>query len=118
MSRRQFSRFSGRRAARYLAGNPLWPLEELHNVRNPPFIADPEFAPFDIDTLGSQVRRLAASPNDPGQFRWSKHLCLHGIPIPHLVAGLPWRFAQETRGPVIPETEFVPLDLSRIKLRG
>ena len=36
----------------WLAGNPLWPLEELHDLRNPRFVADPEFTPFDIDALG------------------------------------------------------------------
>jgi hypothetical protein len=33
------------------------------------------------------------------------------FPIPPLVAGLPWRFAQHPQGPVVPEAEFAPLDL-------
>jgi hypothetical protein len=35
-----------------VSGNPLWPLEELRNLRNPPFVADPEFAPVVIGALG------------------------------------------------------------------
>ena len=48
MLQREFIRVrSDPRRRRYLA-NPLWPLEELHDLRNPPFVADPEFTPFDI----------------------------------------------------------------------
>ena len=39
------------RRPRYLA-NPLWPLEELRDLRDPLSIADPEFAPLNIEALG------------------------------------------------------------------
>jgi hypothetical protein len=39
-----------------VSGNPLWPLEELRNLRNPPFVADPEFTPFAIDALGREAK--------------------------------------------------------------
>jgi len=103
---------SRRRVGGYMAGNPLWPLEELRNVCNPPFVADPEFVPCDIDTLDR--RKAPASPNDPVQLRPSKHLCQHGVPLPHLVAGLPWRFAGDAKRPIVPETDFVPLDLYKL----
>jgi hypothetical protein len=79
-----------------------------------PFVADPEFVPCDMDALDR--RKAPASPNDPVQLRLSKHLCQHGIRLPHLVAGLPWRFARDTERPIVPETDFVPLDL--ISLQG
>jgi hypothetical protein len=103
-----------RRVSRSMSGNPLWPLEELRNVRKPPFVADPEFAPFNTDALLSDHRHVPAPPNNSEQRRPSKHLCQHGIPIPHLVAGLPWRYAQDTGGPVVPERDFVPLDLCKL----
>jgi hypothetical protein len=101
-----------RRVGRYMAGNTLWPLEELRNVRNPPFVADPEFIPCGIHALDR--RKAPASANDPVQLRPSKHLCQHGIPLPHLVAGLPWLFAGDTERPIVPETDFVPLDLYKL----
>jgi len=54
MSQREFIRVrsDSRRRGRYLVGNPLWPLEALRELRNPPFVADAEFTPFDIDALG------------------------------------------------------------------
>jgi hypothetical protein len=79
-----------------------------------PFVADPELVPCDIDALDR--RKAPASPNDPVQLRLSKHLCQHGIRLPHLVAGLPWRFARDTERPIVPEMDFVPLDL--ILLQG
>jgi hypothetical protein len=33
------------------------------------------------------------------------------FPIPPLVTGLPWRFTQDAKNPVVPEAEFVPLEL-------
>jgi hypothetical protein len=46
----------GRDASRRLA--PLdAPLKVLHDLNNPPFVADPEFAPFDIDALRSESAR-------------------------------------------------------------
>ena len=97
---------------RYMAGNLLWPLEELSNVRNPGFVADPEFVPYDIDALDR--RKAPASPNDAVQLRAAKYLCQHGIRLPHLLTGLPWRFAGDTERPIVPETDFVPLDLNKL----
>jgi hypothetical protein len=119
MSLRKFTRVRSdpRRQSR-LAGNPLWPLEELHDLRNPPFVADPEFTPFDIDAFGCDPKSTPASPSDPTQVRPSKHRRLYTVrrefPIPRLVAGPPWRFAQHIERPVVPEAEFAPLDLSYI----
>jgi hypothetical protein len=49
--------------------NPLWPLEELRDLGDPPFVADPEFTRFDIDALRSQDRRVSAPTlaRRPGQ---------------------------------------------------
>ena len=102
-------RSSPRRLGGYIAGNPLWPLEELGNVRNPLFVADPEFLPCDIDALDRQ--KTPVLPDDAVQLRLSKHVCQHGVPLPHLVLGLPWRFTGDTERPIVPETDFVPLDL-------
>ena len=107
----------GRDASRRLA--PLdAPFKVLHELRNPPFVADPEFTPFDVDALGCDPKNALASPSDPAQVPPSEHGCSHTIrrklPIPQLVAGLPWRFAQHIRRPVVPEAEFAPLDLSYI----
>jgi hypothetical protein len=119
MLQRKFIRVRSdqRRLGRYLVGNPLWPLEELHDLRNPPFVADPEFTPFDIDAFGCDAQSAPASPSDRTQVRPSKHRRLYTFrrefPIPRLVAGLPWRFAQHIKRPVVPEVEFAPLDLPR-----
>jgi hypothetical protein len=101
-----------RRLGRYIAGNPLWPLEELRNVRNPRLVADPEFLPCDIDAVDR--RKAPASPNDAVHLRPSKHVCQRGIPLPHLVVGLPWRFTGDTERPIVAETDFVPLDLHKL----
>ncbi len=120
MSQRKIIRVRNdtRRRRRYLPSNPLWPLEELYDLRNPPFVADPEFTPFDVDALGCDPKNALASPSEPAQVPPSEHGCSHTIrrklPIPQLVAGLPWRFAQHIRRPVVPEAEFAPLDLSYI----
>jgi hypothetical protein len=71
-------RSDARRRDCYLAGNPLWPLEELYDLRNPPFIGDPEFTPFDIHVLGCGPKSAPASPSDPTQVRPSKHRNLYG----------------------------------------
>lgn len=90
------------------AANPLWTLEELRNLRNPPFVADPEFTPFDIDALGCHPKSASALPSDrPYSVR-------REYPIPPLVGGLPWRYAEYIKRPVVAETEFTPLDLSCI----
>jgi hypothetical protein len=97
---------------RYVA-NPLWPLEELRDLSDPPFVADPEFTRFDIDALRSQERRVSA----PTLARRSGQLRSYAreFPIPPLVSGLPWRCAQPIRLPVVPDTEFAPLKLSYIR---
>ena len=82
--------------------NPLWPLEELRDLGDPPFVADPEFTPFDIDALRPHDGSAFASPSKT-QF-----------PIPRLVSGLPWRFAESILSPIVPDGEFAPLDLSYI----
>ena len=89
------------RRRRYLAANPLWTLEELRNLRIPPFVADPEFTPFEIDALGCDPQSVPA-------------LLSREFPIPPLVGGLPWRYAENIKRPVVPEAEFAPLDLSCI----
>src|ERR1700685_2499200 len=113
MLQRKFVRVrSDPRRRRYLA-NPLWPLEELHDLRNPPFVADPEFTPFDIYALGCDPKSALALPSDPTQVRAPKQrllYCRREFPIPRLVAGLPWRFAQHIERPVVPEAEFAALD--------
>jgi hypothetical protein len=90
MSQRKFVRARrGPRRRRYLAANPLWTLEELRNLRNPPFVTDPEFTPFDIDALGADPQSVPALLSEPTQVRPSKHRRLHTVgrefPIPPLV---------------------------------
>jgi hypothetical protein len=119
MSQRKFIRVrsaSGRR--RYLVGNPLWPLQELRDLHSPPFVADPEFTPFDIKALGCVSQIGPASPSDTTQVRPPRHLCLYPsqrkFPIPRLVAGLPWRWVGDVGRPIVPEAEYARLDLSYI----
>ena len=38
------------------------PFKVLHDLRNPPFVADPEFAPFDVGTLVRDPKSAPASP--------------------------------------------------------
>jgi hypothetical protein len=120
MLRRKFIRARSypRRLGRCQAGNPLWPLEELHDLHKPPFVAEPEFTPFDIDALTCNPQSGPALPGDRVQVRPPKHrrscIVRREFPIPQLVAGLPWRFAQHIQRPVVPEAEFAPLDLPYI----
>jgi hypothetical protein len=88
-----------------LAANPLWTLEELYNLRNPPFVADPEFTPLQIDALGCDPKSGAALPGDPTEVRF---------PIAHLVGGLPWRYTEYIKRPGVSNPDFAPLDLSCI----
>src|SRR5258708_30311068 len=83
--------------------NPLWPLEELRDLRNRPFVADPEFTPFDIGALRRHDGSVFASPSKT-QF-----------PIPRLVSGLPSRFPGRTSSPILPDGQFAPSDLSSIR---
>ncbi len=118
MLRRKFNqvRSDPRKLGRYQAGNPLWPLEELHDLDKPPFVADPEFTAFKIDALPQGDPAL---PGDAMQVRASKHrrsrIFQREYPIPELVAGLPWRFVPHVARPIVPEVEFAPLDLLYIK---
>ena len=120
MAQRKFIRVrsDSRRRGRYLLANPLWPLEELRDLRNPPFVADPEFTPFDVAGLRCDPKSAPASPSDSTQVRPTKRRRLHTVrrefPIPQLVAGLPWRFTQRIKLPVVSEVEFASLDLSYI----
>ena len=116
MWKRKFMCHGAKRRGRYQAANPLWTLEELHGLRHPPFVADPEFTPFDIEALGEDLQNASTSRSDSTQVRPPKRRHFYTVrgefAIPHLVAGLPWRFAQHLKGPVVPEAEFAPLDLS------
>jgi hypothetical protein len=107
-----------RRLGRYIAANPLWPLEELHDLRNAPFVADPEFTRLDICALGPGSEGAAAPSTVPAPEHPSKPRRFPTVrrefPIPHLVSGLPWRFAQHIKPPVVPESEFTPFYLSHI----
>jgi hypothetical protein len=101
-----------RRRGWFCAGNPLWPLEELRNLSSPPF-PDPEFTPLSVERLNgdsyvacAQVRSEKASP-----FR----VVQREFPIPHLVRGLPWRYVDHRRGPIVPEVEYAPLDFSSVE---
>jgi hypothetical protein len=100
---------------RYVA-NPLWPLEALRDLADPPFVADPEFTRFDMDALRSQERRASA----PTLARRSRRLRSYRreFPIPPLVSGLPWRCAQHITLPVVPDGEFAPLKLSYIQIQA
>ena len=98
---------------RYLA-NPLWPLEELRDLGDPPFVADPEFTRFDFNALGrDDFPRVSLSPSKTTRFHLSEpgELFKAEFPIPPLVAGLPWRFAKEMPSPVLPDPDFAPFDL-------
>jgi hypothetical protein len=69
-----------------LAENPLWPLEELRNLR---FVADPEFSPLALDNLRSE------SPASTAKVRASRLSAIRReFPIPHLVTGLPWCYIE------------------------
>jgi hypothetical protein len=119
MLRRKFVQVrSDPRRRRYLTANPLWTLEELHDLRNPPFVADPKFTPFEIDALGCDPKSAPAPSSDLKQARPAKHRRLYTIrrefQLPQLVGGLPWRYAGHTRGPIVPEVELAPLDVSQI----
>jgi hypothetical protein len=62
-----------RRLGRYIVANPLWPLDELRDLRNLPFGPDPEYSPLDIRALGPH-------PEDPAAPRFD-HVCyLGGLP--------------------------------------
>ena len=96
--------------------NPLWPLEELHRLRKPPFVPDPEFTTLDTETLAGEVKRSQRSQSDlsyicprPWRRFWNGQ---QAFPIPKAVSGLPWRFALYTETPVVPEIDLARIDLS------
>jgi hypothetical protein len=97
--------------------NPLSPLEELRDLRDPPFVADPEFTSFNIDALRGDSQSSVSSV-DLRQFRPPERSRLYRFrrqfPIPQLVTGLPWRYARQNSPAIVPEGEFIPLDLSYI----
>jgi hypothetical protein len=103
------------RRPRHVA-NPLWALEELRDLRDPLFVADPEFTPFKIEALGSESETADVSSVDARQFRSPVESPFYRFerefPIPELVAGLPWRYLQHTSPASAPENEFIPLHLS------
>src|SRR5580700_57032 len=79
-----------------ISGNPLWPLEELHNLRRPRFVAEPEVTPLAIDALRSKTESSPAATlhntdvGTPTSDRPFVHL--REFRIPPLVSGMPWRF--------------------------
>jgi hypothetical protein len=102
----------------YLA-NLFWPLQELRNLRNPPFVPEPEFTRFDVNPLQSQRRtprgllNLSTHHCPPTSARFFKV----NYPMPSMVSGLPWRFAKSTEYPVVPDPQFTRLDLLNIATR-
>jgi hypothetical protein len=99
-----------------VSGNPLWPLEELRNLRNPTVVADTEFTPLVIDALGSQAKGAFASVLGSSQVKTPvgrrSFVGRKEFRIPHLVSGMPWRFREQTGSRIVPDPEFAPLDLS------
>lgn len=46
-----------------------WPFKVLRDLfRSPPFVADPEFTPFDMDALRSTLRRPSPRPSKSAFF--------------------------------------------------
>jgi hypothetical protein len=102
---------------RYVA-NPLWPLEELRDLGDPPFVADPEFTRFDLSALGGDdcpCASLSSSKATRCHLSKREKLFKAEFPIPPLVAGLPWRFIQGMQCPVLPDPDFAPFDLCFIE---
>jgi hypothetical protein len=113
-------RGSDRSVRRHCPANPLWTLEELHDLRNPPFVADTEFARFDLDAfVHDDSRRASLLSTKATRYHvseWGKRFKAT-FPVPPLVAGLPWRFVKDTRRPVLPDPLFAPFDLRYIDRR-
>jgi hypothetical protein len=119
MAKRRFSRVHAegrRRLPLSISGNPLWPLEELHNLRQRRFVADSEFTPLALGALRDEAEAALASGPDGGQtgLSGSKHrsMGVWEFPVPPLLGGIPWRFRDQSGCPIVPETEFVRLDTS------
>ena len=101
-----------------ISGNPLWPLEELHNLRKTRFVAEAEFTALSIDALRSKTESSPAST--PGNTQigtaplgWH-FMRLREFPIPTLVGGMPWRFRDHPGYPLVPEAELNRLDLAAL----
>jgi hypothetical protein len=92
--------------------NPLWPLEELHDLRDPLFVADPKFTPFNIEALGCVSQTSDVPSVESPFYRFKRE-----FPIPKLVTGLAWRYFPHINAITAPEGEFVPLDLSCLSKR-
>jgi hypothetical protein len=103
---------------RYLA-DLLWPLQRLLNLRNPPFVPEPEFTRFDINPLRSEhgIARGLLNPSTHQYPLTRERFFRVNYPIPRMVSGLPWRFAKRMDTPVVPDPEFARLDLSNIARR-
>ena len=99
-----------------ISGNPLWPLEELHHLRKPRFVADPEVTPLAIDALRSKTESSSASTPDNTHIGTvtldQRFVRLRGFPIPPLVGGMPWRFRDHGGCRIVPDPEFAPLELA------
>jgi hypothetical protein len=99
-----------------ISGNPLWPLEELHNLRKPRFVADPELTPLAIEALRSKTESSSASTPDNTHIGTATldrpFVRLREFPIPPLVGGMPWRFRDHGGCRIVPDPEFTPLDLA------
>jgi hypothetical protein len=106
---------------KFCPANPLWPLEELHKLRNPPFVADTESARFDLDALkGDERPRASLSSGKATRCHVSEcgKRFKAQFPIPPLVMGLPWRFAKDTTTPIAPDPDFVSFELRYIARGG
>jgi hypothetical protein len=99
-----------------ISGNPLWPLEELRNLRTPPVVAEAELTPLAIDALGGKAKEAFASALDGTQVKWRvgrySFVERTEFRIPLLVGGMPWRFRGQSGCRIVPDPEFVPLDHS------
>jgi hypothetical protein len=99
-----------------ISGNPLWPLEELRNLRTQPVVAEAELTPLAIDALGGQAKEAFAPALSGIQVKWrvGRHSFLGRTKfrIPLLIGGMPWRFQGQSGCRIVPDPEFVSLDLS------
>jgi hypothetical protein len=74
MSKRKINRLRNdvRRRGRYLTGNPLWPLEELYDLRNPHLLPTPNSLPSMFMLSDVNPKAPWRSPGDPAQVPPSK----------------------------------------------
>lgn len=117
MSRKRYSRPRSDQYDRTpCPANPLWPLAELRDLRNPLFVPDPEFIRFDLNALSEDCPRASLSSKE-GSRCHSLERAPTEFPIPRLVTGLPWRYAKDTTTPVVPDRAFVSFELRYIAQR-